>query len=183
MSNSSQRTVSNSPHRTVCSSFFVDFKKIAITPKERVLIYGIGNLARQDDGLGHHLVQALENCQLPDAWILDANYQLNAEDALLISDYDVVLFADASKNEKIETPFQIRKIEADSKLNFSSHAMKAGSVVALCDQLYGRQPRCYWLEIPGKEWEIGETLSQKAKVNLAETLRVLVDFVESSFYA
>ena len=75
----------------------------------KVLVFGIGNPGRQDDGLGPALVEQAEKLlpgQLSSASNLqidyDANYQLNVEDAETISAYDLVYFVDASKAE-IET--------------------------------------------------------------------------------
>ncbi len=57
---------------------------------------------RQDDGAGVMLAEKL------DKWIVsmklegvhtDSNYQLNLEDAATISQYDLVIFADASQEE------------------------------------------------------------------------------------
>ena len=70
----------------------------------RILIYGIGNPGRQDDGLGTLLVEEIQHAAIPGASIpgihhefsFDANYQLNIEDAEAISRHDIVVFADAS---------------------------------------------------------------------------------------
>ena len=65
----------------------------------KTLIYGIGNLARQDDGLGIRLIERLETAGPPEGMSLESNYQLNAEDALLIAPYDVVIFVDAATGQ------------------------------------------------------------------------------------
>ncbi|MCK4515905.1 MAG: hypothetical protein KAU31_11640, partial [Spirochaetaceae bacterium] len=70
----------------------------------KILIYGIGNPGRQDDGLGALLVEEIQRAAIPGASIpgtdhelsFDANYQLNIEDAEAISRHDIVVFADAS---------------------------------------------------------------------------------------
>ena len=71
--------------------------------KLKILIIGYGNPGRQDDGLGVFLVDELHKwaneAQL-DYIYTDSNYQLNLEDAATISDFHLVVFADASKEEK-----------------------------------------------------------------------------------
>jgi len=133
-------------------------------PGEKVLVYGIGNLGRQDDGLGIRLVEKLEAAGHSSAVTLEANYQLNVEDALLISDFDLVIFADASVEEVV--PFSIRALKPEPHFGFSSHALDMGGVLSLCHELYGRKPRAFLLEIPGYEWDIAEKLSEKAERNL-----------------
>src|SRR5271157_2392117 len=68
----------------------------------RILVYGYGNPGRQDDGAGVLLVEELaawaRSGERP--WLtFDSNYQLNAEDALAAADQDVVIFADASRDQ------------------------------------------------------------------------------------
>lgn len=138
--------------------------QLASRPGEKVLVYGIGNLGRQDDGLGIRLVEKLEAAGHSSALTLEANYQLNVEDALLISDFDLVIFADASVEDVV--PFAIRTLKPEPHFGFSSHALDMGGVLSLCGELYGRQPRAFVLEIPGYEWDIAEKLSEKAERNL-----------------
>ncbi len=68
----------------------------------KILVYGYGNPGRQDDGLGIELAEEI------DRWCsesgitnvqTDTNYQLNLEDAAGIAQYDVVIFADASRED------------------------------------------------------------------------------------
>ena len=58
----------------------------------KILVYGYGNPGRQDDGLGIFLAEEVEKRNLLSVTV-DTNYQLNAEDALLASEFDVVLSA------------------------------------------------------------------------------------------
>ncbi len=66
------------------------------------LIYGIGNVGRQDDGLGWAFVDWLEaRGRCPNAEI-QRNYQLLLEDAELISTKKRVLFIDATKDAAVD---------------------------------------------------------------------------------
>ncbi len=69
---------------------------------KKILVIGYGNPGRQDDGVGVLLVDDLyqwaEQTQL-DFIYTDSNYQLNLEDAATISNFDLVVFADASKED------------------------------------------------------------------------------------
>ncbi|MGK5084329.1 hydrogenase maturation protease [Bdellovibrionota bacterium FG-1] len=149
-----------------------------MTPK--TLIYGIGNLARQDDGLGIRLVEMLEAAGPPKGMSLESNYQLNAEDALLIAQYDVVIFVDAATGQDGEAAFGIKKVNPTSEITFSTHAMSFGSVLALCERMCPKTPTAYLLTMPGYEWGFGEELTPGAQTHLESAFRYLMSNPEPS---
>jgi len=144
----------------------------------RILIYGFGNPGRGDDGLGIRLAQAIEN-EAPRFDGLEirveSNYQLNIEDALALSETEVVVFCDAS--EEGWEPFDFNEIFPSREIAFTTHAMAPAAVLALCEELYGRRPKAYLLAIRGYEWEIKEELSERAAGTLASTLGFLQGFL------
>ena len=129
----------------------------------KTLVFGFGNMGRQDDGLGVLLATHVKQHCFGDVEV-DMNYQLNAEDALKISGYDRVIFVDASV--AIDDSFQLIPLEAESCIAFSTHAMTPGSILAMAEQLYDAKPEAYVLHIRGYEWEFGAPLSEQAKDNL-----------------
>lgn len=138
--------------------------------KKKILIYGFGNPGRNDDGLGNFLVESLEkDCEYN--LVFDTNYQINAEDSLLISQFDIVFFVDASENE-IES-FKFSEVSPDLNIAFSTHAMTLGSVLSLCNELYSKFPQVYLLEIKGYDWDIGEHISKNALHNLEKAKEFL----------
>lgn len=143
-----------------------ELNQIDFESAQRILFLGVGNIGRQDDGLGIYLIERLQAAQIPSRFTCEANYQLNIEDALLISTYDLVIFVDASKEPNAKAPFGIRKLEPAHEMTFSTHAMSFKSILALCEELYQKNPKTYVLSLPGYEWEIGDTLSPKAEQNL-----------------
>ncbi len=151
-----------------------------LNPSEKLLIYGIGNVGRQDDGLGIKLIEMLEMISLPSTVSLDANYQLNIEDALLMSNYDVVVFVDASAETGGLMPFSIQPIHPRSEIAFSTHAMSMQGVLSLCEELYERIPRVFLLALPGYSWEISEELSEGAKLNLNLAFQYLMEELKES---
>jgi hydrogenase maturation protease len=146
-------------------------------PGERLLFYGVGNVLRQDDGLGIRFIEELEKVEVPDWVSLDANYQLNAEDALEISEFDVVVFVDALISEETEAGFYLCAVRPAHELTFSTHAMSVGSVLALCQSLSGKQPRTYLLTLPGQVWGLGEGLTPQAEKNLALSLCAVSEYL------
>ena len=137
--------------------------------RKKILIYGYGNPGRFDDGLGIRLAEDLE------AWIhknkipgvdCDTNYQLNIEDAEIISKYDLVLFADASE-EDIRDVSITSVSPSDSKIEFTMHAVSPAFVLDLCNQIYGKTPDTWLIHIKGKDWQFNEGLSKMAEKNLS----------------
>jgi hydrogenase maturation protease len=143
--------------------------------RKKILFFGYGNLGRQDDGLGVRLAEKLEAnedfCQKHNVDV-DANYQLNVEDALLISEYDLVVFADASL--KAQAPCQWEKLQPAAEIQFTTHAMHPASVLSLCHDLYKKEPETYLLTMPGVEWELSEEMSEQAKSYLEETYQFVL---------
>ena len=61
--------------------------------KPATLVIGIGNKGRNDDGLGWNFAAFIEQMRLPKVSI-EYRYQLQIEDAYLISQYERIFFAD-----------------------------------------------------------------------------------------
>ena len=134
------------------------------------LIYGIGNIGRQDDGLGWAFIDWLqEDAVCPKADLM-WHYQLHLEDADLISYKKKVLFVDATKSKNV-TSFQLEKVEAKMDFTFSSHAISIPSIMATCLQCFDYVPQVHLLTIKGYEWELQEGLTKNAKANLEATIR------------
>lgn len=142
---------------------------------KKILIFGIGNVGRSDDGLGIRLSVDLEKEKPLENVTYDANYQLNVEDAYEMSQYDLVIFADASL--KAKAPFQIEELAPAAEIQFSTHAMSPGSILALCQELYNKSPKTYLLTMPGHSFDIGDCLTKEATANLNEAKGFVLDFV------
>lgn len=144
-------------------------ERLRCQPEERLLIYGIGNVGRQDDGLAIRLIERLAAAALPDGVTLEAGYQLSIEDALLVAEFDAVLFMDATVEKDAPAPFSLRPLAPASEVTFSTHSTSPAGVLALCAELYGRRPRAFLLALPGYEWELREELSARGQRNLEQT--------------
>ncbi len=106
----------------------------------------------------------------------DSNYQLNVEDALLLSEHDLVIFADATHNPV--NGFRFSRLEPDPTLSFTTHAMPPGAVLALCSRLYGRIPAVYLLEIAGVSFGLREGLPPEAAENTAAAARFMTELLK-----
>ncbi len=145
----------------------------------QLLVYGYGNPGRQDDGLGIELVKKLEEWAAEsglDNIEFENNYQLNIEDAEAISNKDLVIFADASK-EDIED-FCLSKVDGSGKLSFTTHAASPAYVLELCKELFQKEPLVLLLHIKGHEWAFKEGFSERAMGNLGKAISYMKIILE-----
>lgn len=141
---------------------------------KKVLIYGYGNPGRQDDALGILLAEELEKWTTKNnlGFIdFDSNYQLNIEDALAISNYDVVIFADASIEDIAD--YTITKVQPSQKTEFTMHAMNPGFVLHLCQSLYDRHPDTFLVHLKGYKFDFLGEITGQANQNLKFASKVL----------
>ena len=133
---------------------------------QKILLIGIGNDSRGDDGLGWKFVELVEAMGL-DFIDHEYRYQLQVEDAALISEYDVVYFVDASY-EKMDRGFELRTCVALDEEQVSTHAQSPGAILKLANNLYNKFPEAWILAIGGECWELQTRLSAIAEKNLVE---------------
>ena len=140
-----------------------------------MLVLGIGNPGRRDDGLGAALVERLKRRRLRSV-DCDADYQLSIEDALACAEHEVVVFVDAARG--LRKPFSFFKVLPAAGLPAMSHTLQPGAVLAVAAGLYGKTPDARILAVRGHRFSIGEGLSARAEGNLALALAFLVDFLK-----
>lgn len=142
---------------------------------KKILIYGYGNPGRRDDGLGIVFADEMGKWAkefMPGSMETETNYQLNIEDAELISHYQTVVFADASL-ESVDS-FALTPIDPSPEtVEFTMHAVAPGYVIHLCHDLFQKQPKAYLMHIKGYEWDMAEGLTNQAKENLNNALEHL----------
>lgn len=138
-----------------------------------ILLIGIGNEGRGDDGLGWKFVEMIDGLGY-DFLDYEFRYQLQVEDAAVIGNYDVVVFVDAS-HEKLGGGFEIRSCMAANHAFFSTHAQVPGAILYLANHLYNKFPKAYTLAISGKEWELQTSLSREAEKNLQSALSYFLE--------
>ena len=139
------------------------------------MIFGIGNSARQDDGLGWAF---LDNIEKQNNFIgeLHYRYQLNIEDAETVSNAEQVIFVDAYVGKQDENcVFEECKLNGD--ITFTTHALNPEAIMALCKDVYAKQPKAYVLKIKGQAWELGEGLTKNAQQNLKEAINLISEYV------
>jgi hydrogenase maturation protease len=143
----------------------------------KFLLIGYGNPGRLDDGLGPALAEAIGNLDLPGVTV-DSDYQLTVEDAALIAEHEIVIFADASI-DSVE-PFYFKPIKPKSTLSFSSHSVEPDALMALAIDLFGASTKGYALGIRGYEFdEFEEKLTPQARENLQKAVQFIIPVLKN----
>lgn len=132
------------------------------------LLIGIGNSGRSDDGLGWAFLDRIQHeARFPGD--IEYRYQLQVEDAELISRTEHVIFVDSYRGE-LSDGFQFEPCHASRDTEFTSHVLPPGAILHLCSELYGKSPRADQLLIQGSSWELRTGLSAEAKTRLDRAL-------------
>ena len=132
------------------------------------LLVAIGNSGRGDDGLGWAFADRVRQAagfRGP----IEYRYQLQVEDAELISRAPRVVFVDACA-ERLPGGYEWRACQRARHFEFSTHALEPGTVLKLCHDLYGAGPAALLLAIEGARWALGSGLSRRAERNLRRAL-------------
>ncbi|NNK87336.1 MAG: hydrogenase maturation protease [Flavobacteriaceae bacterium] len=142
--------------------------------KSKTLIFGIGNVGRQDDGLGWIFLDYLQNEHMEAVVDIQYRYQLQIEDAELIRNYDRVIFIDACKSE-IKNGFCFKPIEPTEDHGFSTHALVPETIIFLTGNLYDHHPEAFILGIQGFDWNLEMGITDPAYKNYLKAINFFVD--------
>ncbi len=138
---------------------------------ETITVLCYGNPAREDDGLGPELGRRLETMELPGVRV-ETDYQLMVEDAALIADSSLVVFADASVDAA--EPFSFSPVAECEHLGYMAHSIEPEELLGLTRSTFGCCPPAYALAIRGYSFEMfKEGLTAGAAQNLDAALRYL----------
>lgn len=140
---------------------------------DKTLLIGIGNDGRGDDALGWMFADHFAEHPALD---VIHRYQLQIEDAELISHYSRVVFADATQ-ESLPEGFAFGACVPEASVQLSTHALDPATVLWLAAELYGANVEGYVMAMQGTQWELGEGVSAAAEEGLGKA----VDVFQSSF--
>jgi hydrogenase maturation protease len=139
------------------------------------LVFGIGNSARGDDGLGWAFLERAQ--ELPGFRAqAEYRYQLQVEDALLVARFRCVVFVDASR-DRLPEGFRWTRCRARAAPAFTTHALPPAAVLHYSQSLYTATPDAWLLALQGYHWGLHEGLSAGAADNLAAALDSCRDVV------
>lgn len=137
---------------------------------KKVILIGIGNDGRGDDALGWQFADRLANNPVLE---VAYRYQLQVEDAALISTFDCVVFVDATM-QALEQGFSFQRCEPAASLYFSTHKIAPATVLWLAREIYQTAACGYILAIQGEYWDLHRGLSARATLNFDQAYAFFV---------
>jgi hydrogenase maturation protease len=130
----------------------------------RTVVFGWGNDARGDDGLGPLLLGRVAQAGWSDVTTIE-DFQLQIEHALDLDGAEMALFLDAGKGTP--QPFAFTEIEARRDASHTTHALSPEAVLDVYARSLGRSPPpSFMLCVRGERFELGEPLSGEAAARL-----------------
>lgn len=137
-----------------------------------VLIFGYGNPARGDDGLGSRVIELIQSGQEQAQFDAITDYQLQAEHSLDLVHRRQVIFIDASVSA--DAPFEFAPVLPARDDSYTSHAMSPAAVLAVYEQVCDQAlPETNVLSIRGYEFGLGSPISTGAEENMQQAIRFL----------
>jgi hydrogenase maturation protease len=130
----------------------------------RLVVFGWGNDARGDDGLGPLLLQRVTRAAWPEVSAIE-DFQLQIEHALDLDGADLALFLDAGRDTP--APFTFAEIKPTPASTPMTHALAPEAVLDAHARALGRAaPPAFTLAIRGERFELGQGLSTEANERL-----------------
>ena len=132
-----------------------------------VLLVGIGNILRRDDGAGAAVVGRFADH--PGCRVLVV-HQLLPEHVEEFARCEQVLFADAAGNAD---RVRLERLMPATRLPSLGHTGDPAWLLALCESLHGSRPEAWLLTVPAHDLGFGEGLSSVTQVAVEEAVRRL----------
>ena len=144
-----------------------------------VLIFGYGNPARGDDGLGPRFVELIQSMQKHANFDTITDYQLQVEHALDLVHRQQVIFVDASVSTA--APFEFTQVLPSRDTSYTSHAMTPAALLAVYEQVCDQAlPDARLLCIRGYDFQLDKPISPRAQRNLVQAAGFLQNLLNSS---
>lgn len=135
----------------------------------RVLLIGIGNTLRRDDGAGAAVVERFSG--RADCRVLVV-HQLLPEHVDDLTRCERAVFSDAAVNAD---RVRIERLTPSRTPPSFGHAGNPAWLLALCELLYDRQPKAWLLTVPVTDLGFGDGLSAAVAEAVEEAVRLLED--------
>jgi hydrogenase maturation protease len=140
-----------------------------------VVVIGYGNELRGDDAAGPRVARAVARWGREGVQAL-AVHQLDVELAEPLSAADRAVFVDASLEPG--GAVAVRPLAPAEDLPGFGHASDPRWLLALADEVFGRQPPAWLVTIPAESFGFGARLSELAARGVGEALREVARLVE-----
>jgi hydrogenase maturation protease len=143
---------------------------------QKILIIGVGNTLRCDDGIGAYICHHIDALKLQNVTTLIVQ-QLQVEIIEELLGYDAIIIADASVG-KNEVEFNLL-MHDEMQTTSSSHHTNANMLYALAEKMYHQKMLIYLCSVPAENFEMGEILSQQAIINANKAIALIQKQIKS----
>ncbi|MDE2009643.1 MAG: hydrogenase maturation protease [Candidatus Omnitrophica bacterium] len=141
-----------------------------------ILVVGIGNPLRCDDGVGPYIAGCIETRGLSGVHVRTVQ-QLLLEDLEEMLQYDQVILADASVSGP---PVDFRPVEKFSgQLLSSSHHLSAELFVNLAAGVYHKDLKLHLCCVKGLSFEVGDKISDFVLQRAGEAVDLIAGFINN----
>jgi len=157
----------------------------------RTLIFGYGNLDRQDDGVAWHILVALRRfLALSDPDTIDDEIlirsdlstvfqlQLTPELAEELTAFDRVCFIDAHTGA-VPEEIHIEKISPTFQHSPLTHHLTPQSLLSIMQSLYKKEPDALLISVRGYEFEFSQSLSSRTSRLVPEAVEKILIWLKS----
>ena len=108
------------------------------------------------------------------------DYQLQIEHAVDLEHRQLVIFVDASVSSP--EPYGYQELQAERDESYTTHAMSPAAVLDVYRQIsHCDPPQTFLLAIRGYEFELGQDISEQARVNLQHAFEFITKTVSKDF--
>ncbi len=146
--------------------------------KTNLLVIGVGNTLRQDDGVGINLVRRLKSCFPPGLNCIEV-YEPDIILAQEIAGFDNLLIVDAVVAED-DKPYRIIPIKPAKSFipsgGFVTHIFDWSTILATSKELFAGNPDTKVLGVSAFNFGFSESLSPPCKANAEKAFDFLVQY-------
>ncbi|MCB0834957.1 MAG: hydrogenase maturation protease [Bacteroidetes bacterium] len=141
--------------------------------REKIIVIGIGNALRRDDGFGIHVARHIAEMDLPGVTVIE--HSGDGTSLMTIwQDAGLVIVVDASKSDG--KPGTMHRFDIDHTtvpfnfMSFSTHAFSLAESIVLSKTLGHALPPMIVYGVDGYDFHDGEGLSRPVKSKVGEVL-------------
>jgi len=157
----------------------------------KTLLFGYGNIDRQDDGVAWHILRGVANHYgvdlptIPDEphTVISPHVtctfalQLAPESAEWVAQFEKVFFIDAHTGS-IHEPLHIETLSNQFQSSPFTHHLTPQSCLSLAFSLYGAQPKAYLVSVHGFEFGFSQDLSAATQALVENAIQLIIDKID-----
>lgn len=183
--------MADSTHSTLCNDLHAPVQEHAGS-SAGILLFGYGNIDRQDDGVAWHTLRAVAlslGQPLPEqpgetffhlTSQVDCTFalQLVPEDADLISKYQRVCFVDAHTG-RVADLVHWEALDAKYEPSPFTHHLTAATCLSMAKTVYQATPQAALISIRGYEFGFSQQLSEQTQILVSEAVRMITNWINA----